>query len=761
MLAILATIVIAFVAAGFLYRLTYAQRVYVGVRMANNDLGGLQYDQARETIQSWYDSFEGGKLSLRYGEREWQVAPSELGFSLDLDGSTQAAFAVGRDGNFVQNWWTCLVSLLLRRSNVEPHISIDEGAARGYLGQVGRDIDRPVKDAHFTVDAAGAVQISPARPGEKLDVDATLQRLAAMPKGTRTMDLAVETTRPGKVERDIQSSQLVEKLATGQPFTIQYDQVKKTFMPAELAALLTPIGDNPNTNKWPAYRMDVTPFRTAIEQMAKQVNRAPVQAKVEKKGAQVAVTDSAAGVAVDVEASLARVRDQVVSEDRTVNLEVKLTPPILSATELSTIREAAQRIAAEPLVVTYEGQAMTVTRDTLASSVTIKETEADGKKTAQLSLDDAKLKAIVDRVAETFNRPARDANVRFQGGKVVVMEQAKDGLKVKMAETTSKLSSTLLSGNHSFTPDVEVAKATGPAANAEQIVVDQLLMDAYTSYAGASPPKRHNVELATSRLDGILIAPGETFSFNKALGPTRIADGYQMGWGIAVSGGEAVTIPSEAGGICQVATTLFQAVFWSGIKVAERWPHMYWIASYGASPRGLRGLDATVDSNTVDLRFENNTGNWVAIRAWTADSKVNFQLWGKDPGWKVEVDGPKIERIVPADTEIIYRDDPSMGPGQQLQIEAAMDGFLSTIHRTVTKGGQVVSELTVRSDYVPSHNVILVHPRPATPTPEPQPSATAVPSTTARPRGPTPATTPAPVSTPRSQPSPSPTPRPR
>lgn len=758
LLAILTAGIVFLVAAGLIYNWAYAQRVYAGVRSANNDLGGLQYSQAQEVIQAWYDVYEANKISLRHGEREWLVAPSELGFSLDLEGSTRAAFAVGRDGNVIQNSWTRLVALLARR-NVEPLVSLDETTARSYLGQVAHDIDRPVKDARLIVDAAGTVQVAPARPGEKLDVDEALKRLRSMPKGTRMVELPVEVTRPSKVERDMQSNQLVERLATTQPFTIQYEQVKKTFMPAELAPLLTLIGGSQN-NMWPAYRMDMAPFRTAIEQMAKQVNRPPVEAKVDKKGTRVTVTNSAAGIAVDVEASLARVREQIVSDDRTVNLEATVTSPILSSAEVAAINDTAQRITGEPLIVVYAGQPMTVTRETLASSVIIKDSQVDGKKVAHLSFDDAKLKAMVDRMAETYNRPAQDANVRFRGGKVVVMEQAKDGLKVKPAETLDKLSSTLLAGKHSFTPEVEVAKASGPASNVEQIVVDELLMDAYTSYAGASPPKRHNVELATSRLDGILIAPGEVFSFNRALGPTRIADGYKMGWGIAVNGGEAVTIPSEAGGICQVATTLFQAVFWSGIKVAERWPHMYWIASYGASPRGLRGLDATVDSNTVDLRFENNTGNWVAIRAWTADSKVYFELWGKDPGWKVEVDGPKIEKIVPADREIIYRDDPSMEPGQQLQIEAAMDGFLSTINRTVTKGGKVVSELTVRSDYVASHNVILVHPRPATPTPEPSAPATAVPTATAAgPRTPTPVPTVRPVSTPRSQPTPTPKPR--
>ena len=179
---------------------------------------------------------------------------------------------------------------------------------------------------------------------------------------------------------------------------------------------------------------------------------------------------------------------------------------------------------------------------------------------------------------------------------------------------------------------------------------------------------------------------------------------------------------------------------------------MYWITRYGEPPRGLKGLDATVDSVSIDFRFENNTGNWIAIRSWTKDSRVFFELWGKDPGWKVEVDGPKIDKIVPADREIVYRDEPTMAEGQELAVEGAMDGFESIIHRKVTKEEKVISELTLRSNYVPARNVILVHPRTPTPT------ATATPQQTATPRPglPTPALTPVPTTTPRPNATPGP-----
>ncbi|HEX2173620.1 MAG TPA: VanW family protein, partial [Dehalococcoidia bacterium] len=76
-----------------------------------------------------------------------------------------------------------------------------------------------------------------------------------------------------------------------------------------------------------------------------------------------------------------------------------------------------------------------------------------------------------------------------------------------------------------------------------------------TSYAGSIPARAHNVELATKRLDGVMVPPGGIFSFNKALGPSTLDAGFQIGYGITLSNDRPRTVPSVAGGICQVATT--------------------------------------------------------------------------------------------------------------------------------------------------------------------------------------------------------------
>ena len=93
-----------------------------------------------------------------------------------------------------------------------------------------------------------------------------------------------------------------------------------------------------------------------------------------------------------------------------------------------------------------------------------------------------------------------------------------------------------------------------------------------------------------------------------------------------VQGGNATTIPSEAGGICQVVTTLFHPLFWIGVPFTERHHHSYWIEKYGLAPMGMKGLDATIDPPWSDLKFKNTTGNWLVISVERLPTRSSMAL---------------------------------------------------------------------------------------------------------------------------------------
>jgi hypothetical protein len=306
---------------------------------------------------------------------------------------------------------------------------------------------------------------------------------------------------------------------------------------------------------------------------------------------------------------------------------------------------------------------------------------------------------------------------------------------------------------------------TGPAATPTATVLaydparlKDKLGSAQTSYAGSIPERAWNVELAAKRLDGAKVPPGGIFSFNQAVGPTTLKAGFRIGYGITMSDDKPETVPSVAGGICQVATTVFQAAFWAGFPFVERHYHLYWIARYGVPPSGRTGMDATVDDPGVDLKFKNTSSDWIRLDSWVDGSNIGFVIYGVDPGWTVEAAKPKIFDVVKTTQTMVKQEDPTMPPGRELLVEHAEDGFSVTVTRLIKMNGKTLDELTYTNKYLPSRNVMLVGTKGLTPKPTASttgtPVGTGTPQVTASPQASATVTPAHPATTPTAAPAP-------
>ncbi len=244
---------------------------------------------------------------------------------------------------------------------------------------------------------------------------------------------------------------------------------------------------------------------------------------------------------------------------------------------------------------------------------------------------------------------------------------------------------------------------------ASTIDIKEMLSSGQTYYGGSVANRAFNVELAIDRVNGALIPPGGTFSFDGTVGAVDLAHGYKVGYGIVgTTDGSVSTVPSVGGGICQVATTLFHAAFWAGMPIVQRSWHLYWIPLYGQAPSGITGLDATVDTDVgLDLKFKNPTDHWLAVKASANGTLVRFELWGTNPGWTINVDDPVVTNVVKADTAMQYEQSDQLAAGTTVLVEHAEDGFDVSIHRQVLKDGKVIDDLVLNSHYRPSANVTL------------------------------------------------------
>ena len=202
--------------------------------------------------------------------------------------------------------------------------------------------------------------------------------------------------------------------------------------------------------------------------------------------------------------------------------------------------------------------------------------------------------------------------------------------------------------------------------------------------------------MAASRINGTLVKPGETFSFNNALGDVSQFTGYRQAY--IISGGK--TILGDGGGVCQVSTTLFRALLNGGLPINERTAHAYRVGYY--EQNSPPGLDATVYGPTPDLKFTNDTPGHILITA-KADSKnlsLVFELYGTSDGRKSTISNPVVSNITPA-LPTVYQDDPTLPMGKTKQIDYAAAGARVTFNYSVERNGENIYKKTFVSNYRP------------------------------------------------------------
>jgi vancomycin resistance protein YoaR len=265
------------------------------------------------------------------------------------------------------------------------------------------------------------------------------------------------------------------------------------------------------------------------------------------------------------------------------------------------------------------------------------------------------------------------------------------------------------------------------AANLDQLGITTLIGVGRSDFTGSAAYRVTNIQAGMRLLHGVLIAPGEEFSFNQTIGRIDSSNGFVEGYAII----QNRTQLEWGGGICQDSTTMFRAAFWAGLPITERWGHSFyisWYDRYAFGPYGDGpGMDATIFTGGPDLKFLNDTGGWILIQTLvdTRQHLAEVRLYGPDTGRKVLLEGPIITNRTPPPEEPVYVASPDRPVGQPRQSDTARGGMDILFTRIVLgPDGKEIERRQFVTRFKPWPNIFEYNPADLGPDGKPLPTPT-------------------------------------
>lgn len=319
-----------------------------------------------------------------------------------------------------------------------------------------------------------------------------------------------------------------------------------------------------------------------------------------------------------------------------------------------------------------------------------------------VNIDDEALKKVVVEKCEAFNQDAVDATLEKVDGGFKVIE-GQSGIVVNEEETITKLTEFVKTQWSKENKIFEVSvKVEEPKGNPEELAkVKDILGSFSTDYASSGRSRATNVANGTNLVNGTLLYPGESFSMYETVSPFTEENGYFLA-GSYLNG---QVVESFGGGICQVSSTLYNAVLRAELQVDERYNHSM-IVTYVD-----RSADAAISGTAKDLKFTNNTDAPIYIEGYTANRKVYFNIYGHETrdttNRKVSFESVTVSTTQPGAPKLVA--DGGQPIGYVKTTQSSHTGYVAELYKVVTENGVEVSRERVnKSTYQMSPQYVTV-----------------------------------------------------
>ena len=440
------------------------------------------------------------------------------------------------------------------------------------------------------------------------------------------------------------------------------------------------------------YSLDENALNQYTSVIAGQVSTKPINPTISLTGNEVSVSSGSPGNDLTSE-ELVKLIDEHIkfAKGENITTTTRFIDPTLTDEQLKQARVRGQKMATKSATIKSDDTDFVIANEDLLKLMNPKG-----------GFYNIEIDELIKAVDTTFNRDPVNAIFNFKDGKVVEFAAAKTGVAVNDVKLKNELLTALtqLENPDDAAIDLELpAEITQPKITTQEVNnlgIKELIGKGESNFHHSIPSRIHNVALASSQFNGVLIPPGTVFSFNDVLGDVSSYTGYKQAYVIR----DGKTVLGDGGGVCQVSTTMFRAILNAGLPIVERQAHSYRVTYYeeGYPP----GIDATVYAPTTDLKFKNDTPGYILVQTITDldNLHLTFELYGTSDGRIASITTPIVTSVTPP-LEDLYIDDPTLPAGKIQQIDWKAWGAKVNFKYTVTRDGETLQSKIFYSNYQP------------------------------------------------------------
>jgi vancomycin resistance protein YoaR len=460
----------------------------------------------------------------------------------------------------------------------------------------------------------------------------------------------------------------------------------------------------------PVLQFDFAKAMAYLQRIAAEVDRPAVEAKLELHGMEVTALPGQTGKELNIAAMLSLI---AVPIGHLANAEIPLqmteySPEVLDA---STQAETARALLSQDFVLTISDPApgdppsWNITPAMLADMLSFRKVSDSSGAHYALALDENKITQLLTPLTGQLSRKVENARYQFNdsAGTLELYVPSVRGRELNISKSIESIQAAVAQGAHGAALGFDfVEPEIGDDQTAASLQITGLLPNGqqWTSFKGSAEARIHNITLASEKLNGVLVKPGETFSMGEHVGDVSLDTGYAEA--LIIMGNR--TIKGAGGGVCQVSTTFFRAVFMTGFPIVERYAHAYRVSYYenGDGPVHLgAGFDATVSFPTVDFKFTNDSPYWILMET-EVDRAAGRLYWR----FYSTSDGRTVDYYSTGVTNETDPPDPKWEENKELtedwkQVDWAVKGADVTVTRTVYRNGQAILQDRFATHYLP------------------------------------------------------------